>query len=70
MRTPVLALTAAASLAAGAASPAAAAGDISVPSVKWSFDGPFGTYDRASLQRGYQVFAEVCSACHAVNHLA
>jgi cytochrome c1 len=36
----------------------------------FSFDGPFGTYDRGALQRGYQVYKEVCAACHAVNHLA
>jgi cytochrome c1 len=36
----------------------------------WSFSGPFGTYDRASLQRGFQVYKEVCSACHALNHVA
>src|SRR5271156_4221609 len=38
--------------------------------VSFSFEGPFGTYDRGSLQRGYQVYKEVCAACHAVNHLA
>ena len=37
---------------------------------KFSFEGPFGTYDRGSLQRGYQVYKEVCAACHAANHLA
>ena len=36
----------------------------------WSFDGIFGTYDRASLQRGYQVYQEVCSGCHSVQHLS
>ena len=36
----------------------------------FSFEGPFGTYDRGALQRGYQVYKEVCAACHAVNHLA
>lgn len=35
----------------------------------WSFDGPFGTYDKAALQRGYQVYKEVCSACHSMNYL-
>ena len=35
----------------------------------WSFDGVFGTYDRASAQRGFQVYKEVCSACHPVKHL-
>jgi ubiquinol-cytochrome c reductase cytochrome c1 subunit len=41
-----------------------------VPQQKWSFDGPFGTFDRAALQRGLQVYKEVCSVCHAVEHLA
>ncbi|HUO98289.1 MAG TPA: cytochrome c1 [Rhizomicrobium sp.] len=33
----------------------------------WSFQGPFGTYDRGALQRGFQVYKEVCSACHSLN---
>jgi ubiquinol-cytochrome c reductase cytochrome c1 subunit len=36
----------------------------------WSFKGIFGTFDRASLQRGYQVYQEVCSGCHSVQHLS
>ena len=36
----------------------------------WSFDGIFGTFDRASLQRGYQVYQEVCAGCHSVQHLS
>ena len=32
----------------------------------WSFKGFFGKYDRASLQRGYQVYAEVCASCHSM----
>lgn len=39
------------------------------PHQQWSFDGVFGTYDKAALQRGFQVYKEVCSACHAVKHL-
>jgi cytochrome c1 len=38
--------------------------------VEFSFDGPFGTYDRGALQRGFQVYKEVCSTCHALNHVA
>lgn len=34
--------------------------------IKWSFDGPFGTFDKQSIQRGFQVYKEVCSACHAL----
>jgi len=37
---------------------------------KWSFDSIFGTFDRASLQRGYQVYQEICSGCHSVKHLS
>jgi ubiquinol-cytochrome c reductase cytochrome c1 subunit len=36
----------------------------------WSFEGPFGLYDRAALQRGFQVYKEVCSACHSLNRVA
>jgi cytochrome c1 len=36
----------------------------------WHFKGPFGTYDRASAQRGFQVYKEVCSACHSLNLVA
>ncbi len=32
----------------------------------WSFSGPFGTYDKAQLQRGLKVYKEVCSACHSM----
>ena len=40
------------------------------PHQQWSFDGVFGTYDPAALQRGFQVYKEVCSACHPVKHLS
>jgi ubiquinol-cytochrome c reductase cytochrome c1 subunit len=33
-------------------------------------DGPFGKYDRQQLQRGFQVYKEVCSACHSLNYVA
>ncbi|MEX0404681.1 cytochrome c1 [Aquibium sp. LZ166] len=36
----------------------------------WSFDGPFGTYDKGQLQRGLKVYREVCSACHSMNLVA
>lgn len=38
-----------------------------LPRVFWSFEGPFGTIDRAAAQRGYQVYKQVCSACHSMN---
>ena len=37
-----------------------------LPDTHWSFDGPFGTFDRASEQRGLQVWQEVCSNCHSM----
>ena len=40
------------------------------PAEKWSFAGPFGKYDRASLQRGLKVYKEVCSNCHALSYIA
>src|SRR5258707_8155214 len=40
------------------------------PSQKWSFSGPFGKYDRGSLQRGLKVYKEVCSVCHSLNYIA
>lgn len=38
--------------------------------VKWSWEGPFGHFDRQQLQRGYQVYKEVCAACHAMHLLS
>jgi ubiquinol-cytochrome c reductase cytochrome c1 subunit len=36
----------------------------------WSFEGPFGTYDRGQLQRGLKVYREACSACHSMDLVA
>ncbi len=36
----------------------------------WSFDGPFGKYDRDALQRGYQVYRQVCASCHGMDQLS
>ena len=36
----------------------------------WSFKGIFGKFNRAELQRGYQVYSEVCSGCHSIEHLS
>ena len=38
--------------------------------VSFSFEGPFGVFDQAELQRGYKVYAEVCSACHSMKLLS
>ena len=39
-------------------------------SPEWSFNGFFGKFDRVSLQRGYQVYTEVCAACHSMKYLS
>jgi len=36
----------------------------------WSFNGLFGKFDRGSLQRGYQVYSEVCASCHSMKYLS
>ena len=40
-----------------------------IPKHNWSFEGFTGTFDRASLQRGYKVYREVCSGCHSMKLL-
>ncbi len=40
------------------------------PRLSWSFAGPFGTWDKAQLQRGLKVYTEVCSNCHSLNLVA
>lgn len=37
--------------------------------IDWSFKGIFGTFDRAELQRGFQVYKQVCATCHSLNWL-
>jgi ubiquinol-cytochrome c reductase cytochrome c1 subunit len=36
----------------------------------WPFDGIFGRFDESSLQRGFQVYREVCAACHGIRHIS
>jgi len=36
----------------------------------WSFSGPFGRFDQAQLQRGFQVYREVCASCHSLDLVA
>ena len=38
--------------------------------VDWSFKGLTGKFERASLQRGFQVYKEVCSSCHSMQYLS
>jgi ubiquinol-cytochrome c reductase cytochrome c1 subunit len=39
------------------------------PAQRWSFSGPFGSFDLAAAQRGFQVYSEVCSVCHSLEYL-
>lgn len=41
-----------------------------IVSQSWSFAPPFGTYDNAQLQRGFQVYREICSSCHSMRLLS
>lgn len=53
------------------AAPAKAAGNaVELPSQNWSFAGIFGTFDRGELQRGFQVYKEVCAGCHSLDYIA
>ena len=62
---------AAAAVVLAVAQPAQAAGpSVPIPSQTWSFGGLFGTFDRASAQRGFLVYKQVCASCHAMKQLA
>jgi ubiquinol-cytochrome c reductase cytochrome c1 subunit len=70
MRQPVLGLFLVLALGCGCSGIARAQEEAKTPPhQQWSFEGVFGTYDRAASQRGFQVYKEVCSACHPVKHL-
>ena len=69
IRTPFARLASAVlalSLLGAAAAAEETAGQPNPPRLSWSFSGMFGTYDQAQLQRGFQVYREVCSTCHAL----
>lgn len=54
--------------ASGPALAAGAGGEVT--DVDFSFEGPFGTYDSMQLQRGFQVFHEVCAGCHGLKFVS
>lgn len=71
MRKYIISVAAAVSVAVLTSSGTMAAGDaVKPPKQEWSFSGLFGTFDRGALQRGFQVYNEVCAACHSVRLLA
>jgi len=65
------ALTAAAAAIVAVVGVAFAAGDAEHPEdYPYSFDSPIGGYDMGAVQRGFQVYQQVCSTCHGMDHLA
>lgn len=48
----------------------AVGGQVKPVDIKWSFEGLFGTFDRAAVKRGSQVFFEVCNGCHSLDMVA
>lgn len=44
--------------------------DVVLKTRDWSFSGPFGTFDKAAMQRGFQVYNEVCAGCHSMKLIA
>jgi len=64
-----LATTALAALTLSATGAVSAGGGGHIHDTDFSFESPFGTYDQAQLQRGLQVFTEVCSACHGMQYV-
>jgi ubiquinol-cytochrome c reductase cytochrome b/c1 subunit len=70
MVSTVLALIVAGGLLVGGVDGARAAEQDTPPGNKWSFAGPFGKFDRGSLQRGLKVYKEVCANCHALSYIA
>ena len=61
-----IAISAVSALAISTGAAFAAGEAVHIDNVDFSFQGPFGTYDQMQLQRGLQVFTEVCSACHGL----
>jgi len=71
MKTAFLALAfAGAASLTGIAFAAGGGSDYKMEHKHWHFSGPFGTYDRPAMQRGYQVYREVCSSCHQLEHMS
>lgn len=67
MRKSLIALAAA--LTVGFTGVANAAGGAKPPMEEWSWTGFFGSFDKASAQRGLQIYTEVCSSCHSLNRV-
>ncbi len=71
--SPMKHLLSAAAVSLGLSLAAAGAGEAAEatapPELDWSFNGLFGTFDRASAQRGLEVYKQVCASCHGMDLL-
>jgi ubiquinol-cytochrome c reductase cytochrome c1 subunit len=65
-----LTLTAAVALGLGATTVHAEGAISHVEDYAFSYEGPFGSFDQNQLQRGLQIYTEVCSACHGMKYVA
>ena len=70
MRSLIAATALFAALSMGGPAAHAAGDPIHLEKQDWSFSGLFGTFDRASVQRGLQVYREVCATCHSLNYIS
>ena len=64
-----LTLTAAVALGLASGASAAGADDTHITDYSFSYEGPFGAFDQFQLQRGLQVYTEVCAACHGLKYV-
>ena len=48
---------------------AAGGGEQHIEDYQFSFEGPFGAFDQAQLQRGLKVYTEICAACHGLKYV-
>ena len=70
MKKSILSALVAFGLTFGGTAAVAAGGEGHIEDFDLSFEGPFGTYDQNQLQRGLQVYTEICAACHGLRQVA
>lgn len=68
-RTTLFSAVLAAGLGLGAGAAQAAGEAAPLEDFAFSFEGPFGSYDQDQLQRGFQIYTEVCSGCHGLQYV-
>ena len=70
MRKILLVASAVAALAIPSVLNAAEEHEVELAKQEWSFNGVFGKFDKQQVQRGFQVYKDVCAACHSLQYLA